>query len=162
MAETEREVPGASRSAPPIPAPLAPLLMMAFWMLLGGAAGIRLAQSTWQILGWSTGNVSVAVPLGGGIGALAGALLGLITNPRLQVLLMAMFAGASGGAVAGKVPWGEAGEIGGQVVGALLGGIAWAAWLFFDHRKGPHSEARPSTSRSTPGADAYLLEVFFG
>jgi len=46
MADTEQQAAGTPRSTPPIPAPLAPLLMMAFWMLLGGAAGIKLAQST--------------------------------------------------------------------------------------------------------------------
>jgi hypothetical protein len=44
MEDTKQEAPG--RSGPPIPPPLAPLLMMSFWMLLGGAAGIKLAQST--------------------------------------------------------------------------------------------------------------------
>jgi hypothetical protein len=109
--------------------------MMAFWMLLGGAAGIKLAQSMWQLLGWGDGDVSIAVPVGGVAGALAGALLGLISNPRLLVLLMAVFAGASPGAVAGKLAWGEVGEIGGQVGGGLVGGIAWAVWLFVESRK---------------------------
>jgi hypothetical protein len=63
--------------------PLAPLLMTAFWALLGGAAGVKLTQSVWQFLGWTGGEVSVAVPVGGA----AGALLGLITSPRLLVLL---------------------------------------------------------------------------
>ena len=118
-----------------IPPPLAPILMMAFWMLLGGAAGIKFAQSLWQLLGWGAGDVSTAVPVGGVIGALAGALLGLISNPRLLVLLMAVFAGASAGAVAGKLPWGEFGELGGQVSGGLVGGIAWAVWLFVASKK---------------------------
>jgi hypothetical protein len=34
---------------------------------------------------------------------------------------MAVFAGASAGAVAGKLAWGEIGEIGGQVGGGLVG-----------------------------------------
>jgi hypothetical protein len=129
----------ADSTTPPAPAPpvLAPVLMMGFWMLLGGAAGIKLAQSLWQVLGWATGEVSVAVPVGGVVGALVGALLGLITNPRHLVLLMAMFAGASAGGVAGKLPWGDIGEIGGQVGGGLIGGIAWAVWLFFGDIKGP-------------------------
>jgi hypothetical protein len=143
MADTGQKAPGTPRSTPPIPAPLAPFLMMAFWMLLGGAAGIKLALSTWQLLGWSTGDVTVGVPVGGGVGALAGALLGLISNPHLLVLLMAMFAGASAGAVAGRVTWGETGEIGGQAAGALLGGIAWATWLFFERRKGPNRQGPP-------------------
>jgi hypothetical protein len=119
-----------------IPAPLAPILMMVFWMLLGGAAGIKLAQSTWQLFGWASGDVSIAVPAGGVVGALAAALLGWISNPRLLVLLMAVFAGSAAGAVAGKLPWGTVGEIGGQVVGALVGGIAWAVWLFVESKKG--------------------------
>jgi hypothetical protein len=43
---------------------------------------------------------------------------------------MAVFAGASAGGVAGQLPWGDIGQIGGQVAGALIGGIAWAVWLF--------------------------------
>jgi hypothetical protein len=116
------------------PARLAPLLMMAFWMLLGGAAGIKLAQGLWHLLGWEVGDVSIAVPVGGVAGALAGALLGFISNPSLQVLLMAVFAGASAGAVAGNLVWGNIGEIAGQVAGGLLGAIAWAAWLVFGRR----------------------------
>jgi hypothetical protein len=94
-------------------------------MLLGGAAGIRVAQSLWQLLDLGGGAVSVAVPVGGVVGAVAGGLLGLISNPRLLVLLMAVFAGSAAGAVAGKVAWGDVGEIGGQVAGALFGGGAW-------------------------------------
>jgi hypothetical protein len=142
MADAKQTAPGTTRSTQPNPAPLAPALMMAFWMLLGGAAGIKLAQTTWQLLGWSTGDVSIAVPVGGGVGAIAGALLGLISNPHLLVLLMAMFAGESAGAVAGRLPWGDTGEIGGQVAGALLGGIAWATWLFFG-RNGPSRPGAP-------------------
>ena len=126
---------GAPGPTPAFPSPPAPILMMIFWMLLGGASGIKLAQSIWQLLGWGAGDVSIAVPAGGLAGALAGALLGLISNPRLLVLLMAVFAGASAGAVAGKLPWGTIGEIGGQVGGGLVGGIAWAVWLFVEGKK---------------------------
>jgi hypothetical protein len=122
--------------------------MMAFWMLLGGAAGIKLAQSMWQLLGWGDGEVSIAVPVGGVVGALAGALLGLISNPRLLVLLMAVFAGSAAGAVAGELAWGDIGEIGGQVAGGLVGGIAWAAWLFFGRNKGPNQ--RRAQERAPP------------
>src|SRR6476619_6621569 len=125
-----------ARPGGPVPPQLAPVLMMAFWMLLGGAAGIRVAQSLWQLLDLGGGAVSVAVPVGGVIGAVGGGLLGLISNPRLLVLLMAVFAGSAAGAVAGKVPWGDVGEVGGQVAGALVGGVAWAAWLFFGRGKG--------------------------
>jgi hypothetical protein len=79
------------------PSPLAPLLMMAFWMLLGAAAGINVAQSLWGILGWQVGDIAVAVPVGAALGALCGALLGLITDPPRLVLLLAVFAGASRG-----------------------------------------------------------------
>ncbi len=120
----------------PIPPPLAPILMMAFWMLLGGAAGIKLAQSLWQLLDWGNGEVSIAVPAGGLLGGLAGALLGLISNPRLLVLLMAVFAGSAAGAVAGRLPWGAVGEVGGQVAGGLVGGMAWAVWLLVEGKKG--------------------------
>jgi hypothetical protein len=136
MEDTKQEGPEAPRPTPAIPPPLAPILMMTFWMLLGGAAGIKLAQSVWQLLGWGAGDVSIAVPAGGLAGALAGALLGLISNPRLLVLLMAVFAGSAAGAVAGKLPWGEIGEIAGQVGGGLVGGIAWAVWLFVESKKG--------------------------
>jgi hypothetical protein len=123
--------PSSKVSAALVPlVPLAPALMMGFWMLLGAAAGIKLAQSLWQLLGWGEWAVSVAIPVGGVAGATVGALLGLITRPRLLVLLMAVFAGASAGGVAGSVAWGELGGIGGQVAGALVGGLAWASWLF--------------------------------
>lgn len=130
MNNAEQGAPAGPGPTGPIPPPLAPVMMMIFWMLLGGAAGIKLAQSLWLLLGWESGDVSVAVPAGGVVGAVVGALLGLISNPRLLVLLMAAFAGASAGAVAGKLVWGEVGEIGGQVGGGLVGGMAWAVWLF--------------------------------
>ncbi len=122
-------------SAKPIPPVLAPTLMIAFWVLLGAASGIRLMESIWRFIGFQVGEVSIAVPVGGVVGALCGGLLGFISNPRLQVLLMAMFAGAAAGAVAGKLPWGDVGEIGGQVAGGLVGGIAWATWWLIERRK---------------------------
>lgn len=134
MENAKPDAEGPSSATPPSYSPLAPLLMMAFWVLLGGAAGIRAAQSIWHLLDVDIGAVAIAVPVGGVVGALAGALLGLISNPRLLVLLMAVFAGSAAGGVAGKVPWGEIGEIGGQVAGALVGGIAWATWLYIELR----------------------------
>ena len=89
-------------------------------MLVGAAAGIRVAQSLWQLLDLGGGAVPVAVP----IGAVGGGLLGLINNPRLLALYTAVFAGSAAGAMAGKVAWGEVGDIGGQVAGALVEGIA--------------------------------------
>src|SRR5690242_11027324 len=138
MSSTSQNDSGPRRPTPPGAPPMAPLLMMAFWMLLGAASGIHATQSAWRLLGFGVGEVSIAVPVGGAVGALAGALLGLISNPRLLVLLMAVFAGSAAGAVAGKVPWGAVGEIGGQVAGGLVGGIAWAVWLFFAGRKEPN------------------------
>jgi hypothetical protein len=135
MVDTRQQV----REAPPptlaVPPVLAPVMMMAFWMLLGAAAGIRFMESAWRFLGVHVGEVSIVAPVGGVVGALVGALLGLISNPRLLVLLMAVFAGSSAGGVAGKLPWGDIGEIGGQVAGGLVGGIAWAAWLFIGRGK---------------------------
>ena len=87
--------------------------MMAFWMLLGAAAGIKTMQSIWHLFGVAAGDVAIAVPVGGVVGAVAGAFLGLISNPRLLVLLMAVFAGSAAGAIAGRLPWGDIGEIGG-------------------------------------------------
>jgi len=135
MEDTKQVVPDAPGSPTPMPPGLAPVLMMAFWALLGGAAGIKIVQSIWPFLGFGGGEVAIALPVGGVVGALAGALLGLIRNPRWLVLLMAVFAGSAAGAVAGKLPWGETGEIGGQVAGGLVGGMAWAAWLFIVSRK---------------------------
>ena len=129
MTDARRDDQGTTSPAPP---PLAPLLMTAFWALLGGAAGVKLTQSVWQLLGWTDGEVSVAVPVGGAAGAICGALLGLITSPRLRVLLMAGFAGA----VAGQLPWGDVGRVGGQIAGGLVGGIAWATWLYFGRTRG--------------------------
>ena len=109
--------------------------MTAFWMLLGGAAGIKIMQSIWRFVGFDVGEVSIAVPVGGVVGAVAGVLLSMITNPRLLVLLMAVFAGSAAGGVAGKLAWDDIGEIGGQAAGGLVGGVAWAAWLFVGHRE---------------------------
>lgn len=138
MKDPQTAVPDEAKSTSPIPPALAPTLMMVFWMLLGGAAGVKAMQSVWRLLGLGVGEVAIAVPVGGAVGALVGVLLGLIRNPRSLVLLMAMFAGAAAGGVAGMVPWGDVGEIGGQVAGGLVGGIAWAAWLFTGHGKPPN------------------------
>jgi len=135
----------------PVTPVLAPMLMMVFWMLLGGAAGIRLMEGIWRFLGVQVGEVSIVVPVGGGVGAVGGALLGLISNPRLLVLLMAVFAGSAAGAVAGKLPWGDIGEIGGQVAGGLVGGIAWTGWLYFEGSK------KPNLPRPTPTGPPRML-----
>lgn len=57
--------------------------MMVFWMLLGGATGITAAQRLWHLFDLSAGDVAVAVPIGGVVGPAGGALLGLVTGPRL-------------------------------------------------------------------------------
>src|SRR5438067_428811 len=129
MEDAGHETPDPPPPALPVPPVLAPTLMIVFWMLLGGAAGIKIMESIWRFLGVEVGELTIAVPVGGAVGALAGAFLGLIQNPRLLVLLMAVFAGASAGGVAGQLPWGDIGQIGGQVAGGLVGGFAWAIWL---------------------------------
>lgn len=131
--------------SPGFPPVMAPALMMAFWMLLGAAFGIRLMESVWRLFDIPVGEVSIVVPVGGAVGAVGGAFLGLISNPRLLVLLMAVFAGSAAGAVAGKLPWGDIGEIGGQVAGGLVGGIAWATWLYMGR------STRPSLMNSAQG-----------
>ena len=69
--------------------------------------------------------------MAGVVGAAVGAVLGRISNPRLLALVMAVFAWAAVGGVAGKIPWEEIGELGDEVAGGLEGGIASATWLFF-------------------------------
>lgn len=117
MKDTQQAAPNAVKPLAPVPPVLAPVLMMAFWALLGGAAGIKIMQSVWSLLGVDVGSVAIAVPVGGVVGAAAGALIGLIRDPHWLVLLMAVFAGSAAGAVAGRVLWGEIGELGGQVAG---------------------------------------------
>jgi hypothetical protein len=159
MEDTNQAVQDAARSSTPIPPVVAPVLMMAFWMLVGGAAGIKIMQSIWHFLGFGLGDVTIAVPVGGVVGALGGALLGLIRNPRLLVLLMAVYAGSAAGAVAGKLPWGDIGEIGGQVAGAMVGGIAWATWWFIEHRNESTLRARVSHSARRIIPDSSQQEV---
>ena len=97
MEEPRQSVAPEPLSTLPTPALRERVLMMAFWMLLGGAAGIKVMQTIWNFLGVGIGEVAIAVPVGGVIGALVGGLLGLIRNPRLLVLLMAVFAGSAAG-----------------------------------------------------------------
>jgi hypothetical protein len=49
--------------------------------------------------------------------------------------LMPMFAGSAAGTMPGRVPWEEVSEVGGQVAVALVGGTAWAGWLFLGRRQ---------------------------
>lgn len=106
MKDTPPTVPNGARLTTPVPPILAPNLMMVFWVLLGGAAGIKLTESIWRFRGAESGELTMAVSVGAGVGARAGALLGLIQNPHALVLLMAIFAGASAGGVAGELPGG--------------------------------------------------------
>ncbi len=116
-------------------------------------------------LGWVTGEVSIAVPIGGIAGAVVGALLGLIKSPRFLVLLT-VFAGSSAGAVAGKLPWGEVGEIGGQIVGGLVGGAPGQCGYFWatgrksnsEQAVTDYSDCKHSSSRSTLSRDMKLGE----
>jgi hypothetical protein len=141
--DTRQEVSDGARATPPELPVLAPALMMVFWMLLGAAAGIKVMQSLWHLLGFGGGEMSIAVPVGGVVGALVGLSLGLIRNPKVLVLVMAAFAGSAAGGVAGQLPWGDVGAIGGQVAGGLVGGLAWAAWLFFGRGKEANLGATP-------------------
>jgi hypothetical protein len=120
-------------------------------MLLGAAAGINFLQAVWRLFDWESGEMAIAIPVGGGVGALAGALLGLIRNPRVLLLLLAVYAGASAGAVAGRLPWGVVGEISGQAIGALVGGLAWAGWLFSQRRE-PRTVQPPSVPGDNQGS----------
>ena len=49
--------------------------------------------------------------------------------------LMPVFAGSAAGTMPGRVPWGEVGEVRGQVAVGLVGGNTWAGWLFLGRRK---------------------------
>jgi hypothetical protein len=69
MEDTRQDVLVALRSTPPVPPVLATMLMMAIWMLLGGAAGIKVIQSIWRFLAFDVGAVSIAVPIGGVVGS---------------------------------------------------------------------------------------------
>ncbi len=109
--------------------------MMVFWMHPGGAAGIKVMRNLWRLLGAEVGQVTIAVPVGGALGALIGALPGLINNPRSLVLLMAVFAGASAGGVAGEIAWGAVGVTGGRVAGGSVAGIARVAWPLWGRGK---------------------------
>ncbi len=119
--------------SPPL-LPLAPKLMLVFWMLLGAVAGVKLAQGVWRMAGWSTGAIAIAVPAGGVAGSIAGGLIGRITRPALLVLIMALLAGWSLGALAGGLVWAETGQFAGGSIGALVGGLAWTLWLLHERR----------------------------
>ncbi len=72
MQDTQQAVTDAATSTAPIPPVLAPVLMMVFWMLLGGAAGIKIMESIWRVRGVAVGEFTIALPVGGAVGVLAG------------------------------------------------------------------------------------------
>jgi hypothetical protein len=131
--------------SPPL-LPIAPKLMLLFWMLLGAVAGITLAQQVWRLAGLTSGNFAIAVPVGAVGGALGGVLVGRITHPHLLVLVMALLAGWSVGALAGGLAWADIGQITGGFIGALVGGLTWGAWLL--RRRG--NEIKGQNSASVP------------
>ena len=63
MEDTQQGIPDAARSPAPIPPVLAPVLMMTFWAILGGAAGIKIVQGIWPFLGFGGGEVAIACRL---------------------------------------------------------------------------------------------------
>ena len=84
--DSGQEIPDSPSPAQRIPPVLAPMLMKVFWRLLGGAPGIKIIETFWRILGVKVGEVTIAVPVGGAVGGLGGALLGLSppTRPGLK------------------------------------------------------------------------------
>jgi hypothetical protein len=121
-------------SAPSSLLPLAPKLMLVFWMFLGAVAGVKLMQGVWRMAGWNTGALAIAVPAGVVAGAIAGGFIGRITRPSLLVLIMALLAGWSLGALAGGLVWAETGQFAGGSIGALVGGLTWTLWLLRERR----------------------------
>jgi hypothetical protein len=45
------------------------------------------------------------------------------------VLIMALLAGWSVGALVGRLAWDETGHLAGALTGALLGALTWGVWL---------------------------------
>jgi hypothetical protein len=119
--------------SPPL-LPMAPRLMLLFWMLLGAVAGVTLMQGVWKLAGLTSGTFAIAVPVGAVGGAMGGGLMGRITRPHLLVLVMALLAGWSVGAMSGGLAWAEAGKIAGGFLGALAGGLTWTVW-WLRHRR---------------------------
>lgn len=112
--------------------PVAPMLMAAFWALLGSSVGIKLSQNVWPLLGGDGGAIG-STSIGETIGAIFGAILGWIANPRMLVLLMALFAGSHAGELVGWSLSREMGAVVGQIAGGVVGGLTWAIWLFGGH-----------------------------
>jgi hypothetical protein len=112
---------------------LAPKVMILCGLLLGAVAGINCARRLWLVFGWKVGDIAIAVPVGA------------VTRPAVLVLRMALLAGWSVGATAGKLAWGPAGEMGGQFTGALAGLAGWLAWLLLARGK-KQKEAPPGST----------------
>jgi hypothetical protein len=70
--------------SPPL-LPMAPRLVLLFWMLLGAVAGVTLAQGVWKLAGLTTGVFAIAVPVGAVGEAVGGGLIGRITRPHLRL-----------------------------------------------------------------------------
>jgi hypothetical protein len=121
-------------SAPPSLLPLAPKLMLVFWILLGVVAGVKLAQGMWPMAGWTSGTIAGAVPIGAVAGVAVGALIGRITRPSLLVLIMALLAGWSLGALTGGLAWSQIGQFTCGLLGLLIGGLTWTLWLRREQR----------------------------
>jgi hypothetical protein len=59
--------------SPPL-LPIAPKLILLFWMLLGAVAGVTLAQAVWKLAGLTTGAFAFVVTVGAVGGAVGGKL----------------------------------------------------------------------------------------
>ncbi len=146
--EAKQEMKSHTPLVSPPMLPMAPKLILLFWMLLGAVAGITLAQQVWRLAGLTAGLFAIAVPVGAVGGAVGGALVGRITRPHLLVLVMALLAGWSVGALGGGLAWAETGQIAGGFTGALVGGLTWGVWLL--RRRGDEIKGQNSASVPRP------------
>src|SRR5947209_885253 len=73
---------------------------------------------------------------------LFGTPLGAVAGINFAQLLW-RFLGWAVGSTAGRIAWGNVGEIGGQLTGALAGLVVWTAWLLSERRKKKDSKAIP-------------------
>jgi hypothetical protein len=132
--EAER---GMQSQAPPVSPPqmpMAPKLVFLFWTLMGAVAGVTLVQAIWKLAGLTAGAFAIVVPVGAVGGAVGGGLIGRITRPHLLVLVMALLAGWSVGAMSGGLAWSETGTIVGGFLGATVGGLTWTVWWLRERR----------------------------
>lgn len=115
--------------------PMDPRLVILFGMLLGAVAGVTFAQVVWKLAGLTVGAITIAVPVGGIGGAVGGGLIARITSPQLLVLVMALLAGWSVGALSGGLAWAETGKLAGGFLGMLLGGLTWTVWWYRERKR---------------------------